>query len=397
MKIMTSKKIEVGILASTPEAMESLAGHLEATQLAEVKIRVEQYCAVEDDYATHQFLEAQPEVILVDMRDERAAIKTLYVLNSVLPSSWLFACSGSNDPQLIVETMQVGAREYLAKPISARTLSLAFGRYLEAKDRLKKESKKRGKIYSITAAKGGSGATSVAVNLATTLAEAKETKVALLDLNSPVGDAASYLDLKSQFTFSDALASTSRLDPMLLESFMTVGHGVAVLPGPKQLKPNENTPLAASLAKLLRVTAQAYTHTFIDMPSSLDSDLMRVLAENSENVLLVLTPELPALWRTYRLMVHLNNLGYRERIKLILNRDNSRDEINELEIRKSLNYPIYWRLPNNYGSAISAINKGKPLAAVNHSGLSSSYRKLTQLLVGIDVAKKRRGFGKLFS
>ena len=77
---MISQKIEVGILASSPEVMESLAGHLEATQLAEVKLKVTKYCEVEDDYATHQFLESQPEVILVDMREERAAIKIQKVL-----------------------------------------------------------------------------------------------------------------------------------------------------------------------------------------------------------------------------------------------------------------------------------------------------------------------------
>jgi hypothetical protein len=80
---------------------------------------------------------------------------------------------------------------------------------------------------------------------------------------------------------------------------------------------------------------------------------------------------------------------------LILNRDNSRAEIDEREIRKALNHPIYWRLPNNYSSAIQAINKGKPIVWVNHSGLASSYRKLTHELTGVPIVRSR-GLLKLF-
>lgn len=393
---MTSPKLSIGILAASSDVRDSLAAHVEATQMAAVKVVADQYCSVEDDRPTQMFLENPPDIILVDMRDERAAIASLFVLHNVLPEVRLFACSGTNDPQLIIETMHAGAREFLTKPVSARSLAMAIGRYLEEKERLSKETRTRGRIYSITSAKGGAGATSVAVNVATTLAELPDARVALIDLNSPVGDAASYLDMKPQFSVSDALAAAPKLDPVLLETFMTLGHNVAVLPGPKQLKPGP-TPLAPSLAKLLRVVSQTYTHTFIDLPASLDQELFQTATDGSEAVLVVMTPELPALWRTHRLILMLAGYGCGDKVKLILNRDNSREEIDEREIRKALNHPIYWRLPNNYNSAIQAINKGRPIVWVNHSGLASSYRKLAHDLTGIQTNKQRRGILKLFN
>ena len=90
-------------------------------------------------------------------------------------------------------------------------------------------------------------------------------------------------------------------------------------------------------------------------------------------------------------------MGCGERLKLILNRDDSRDEINEREITRALNHPIYWRLPNNYGAAIQAINKGRPIVEVNHSGLAQSYRKLTATLTGMGQVKQKRGLTRLFS
>jgi pilus assembly protein CpaE len=386
---MSAQKIGITIMGPVKETRVTLAALVEATNMATVKSLVEEYCLVEDDDATQRCLEAQPDILLIDMHDMRSAVKALYLLHSLLPETWLYACSGANDPQLIIETMHAGAREYLAKPVSGRNLSLALGRYIEEKERLSKEVKTRGKIYSVTSAKGGAGATSVAVNLATGLAENKGTRVGLVDMNSPVGDIASYLDLKPQFSLSDALIAAPRMDSTLLETFMTMGHRIAVLPGPKQFKPG-TSPVPSALAKLLRVLTQTYTHTFIDMPATLDPEFLQTVAENSEAILVVLTPELPALWRTHRLISALSGYGCGNRIRLILNRENSRDEINEREIGKALNHSIYWRLPNNYNSAIQAINSGKPIIALNHSGLSASYKKLAQELTGMDIPKPRR-------
>ncbi len=392
---MTTQKLSIAILASTPDVRDSLSGHVEATQLATVKAVVDEYCAVEDDYATQRFIEARPDIILVDMQDQRAAIKALFTLHAVLPETWLYACGATNDSQLIIETMQAGAREFIPKPISARSIALAFSRYIDERDRLRAGgSKVRGKIFSVTSAKGGAGATSVAVNLAMTLAGSPDARVAILDMNSPVGDAASYLNLKPQFSISDALTAAPRLDPVLLETFMAKAGNVSLLPGPKQYK--SSMVSAPSLAKLLRVVSGTYTHVFIDLPSSLDQEILQVTTDASEAVLVVMTPELPAVWRTHRLITLLASSGCGDRLRLILNRDNSRDEITEKEITRALNHPIYFRLPNNYSAAIQAINKGRSIVEINHSSLAAGYRQLTQHLTGVASQKQRRGFSKLF-
>jgi pilus assembly protein CpaE len=391
---MTTQKISIGILAPVVEIRDALTTHVEATQLATVKLVVGEYCTVEDDYPTQRFIEARPDIIFVDMQDQRAGIAALVTLHAVLPDAWLYACSAPNDPQFIIETMQAGAREFLPKPLSARGIALAFSRYIDERDRVRNAVKTRGKIYTVTSAKGGSGATSVAVNLATTLASTSKTRVAILDLNSPTGDAASYLNLKPQFSLTDALSSAARLDSVLLETFMAKSGNVSLLPGPKQNKPNSASP--PSLAKLLRVASGTYGYIFVDMPSSLEPEMLQMATDASEAVLLVMTPELPAVWRTHRLISALASSGCADRIKLILNRDSSRDEINEKEISKALNYPIFFRLPNNYNAAIQAINKGKPIIEVNHSSLATGYRQLTEALTGEALTKPKRGLSKFF-
>jgi pilus assembly protein CpaE len=313
----------------------------------------------------------------------------------VLPDTWLYGHAISTDPQLIIETMQAGAREFLSKPVSGRSLSLAFGRYLDEKNRLRVD-RVRGKLYCVTAAKGGSGATSIATNLAIIVAGMPQTRVALIDLNSPVGDVAAYLNLKSQFSVSDALASAARLDPVLLETFMSRTNGIFLLPGPQKYQSGGTAPTSsASLAKLLRVITQSFTHVFIDMPSSLEQEHLQTVTDMSENVLVVFTPELPAIWRTHRLLLFLSTTGCANRLRLIVNRDSKQYELSASEMTKILNYPIYWKLPNNYASAIQAINSGKPIVSVNHSGLSASYRKLAHDLTGIAQSAERSGLAKM--
>ncbi len=389
------EKLSIGILACKSDVRDSLGAHVEGTQLGSVKVAVEEYCTAEDDYASQRFAEARPDIILIDMQDRNAAMKTMTVLHVAVPGALLFACGASNEPELIIETMQAGAREFIPRPVSARSLALAFGRVLDQRQKVSAVSKMRGKIYSVTSGKGGAGATSVCLNIAATLSALPDTRVAIVDLNSPIGDIASYLNLKPQFSVFDALGAAGRLDAMLLDTYMSKTGNMWVLPSPKKFETGSAT--APSLAKLLRIMTGTYTHIFIDLPSNLDEELLQLTTDASEAVLVVLTPELPALWRTHRMISLLSGGGCGDRLRLVLNRDQSRSEIDQKEIARSLGQPLFWNLPNSYRTAIQAINQGRPIVDVNHSPLAASYRGLTEKLTGMAFPKERSVMSRFFS
>jgi pilus assembly protein CpaE len=298
--------------------------------------------------------------------------------------------------------VSAGAREFLVKPVEPESLSGALERYLAEKERAQKKDK-GGELYCVTSGKGGSGATSVTLNLATALSELPETRVAVLDLHSPGGDAAAYLNLSPRFTASDALEAAGRLDGVLLESYMSHSHGMAILPGPKDfrhdLPPGVESVVggAAGVARLLEVVAQTYSHTVIDLPSSFDREALRVVLDMASRVLVVLTPELPALWRTQRLFGFLQGPCGAEKLRLVLNRSRRTDEITETEIEKALRQPVYWQLPNDYKTSIEAVNAGRPLVTSNHSELAGSYKELASRLSGIAAPERRGGLLRLFS
>jgi pilus assembly protein CpaE len=392
---MASGIIAVGIIAPSAENRELLRIQINATGLASVEMESDQYCAVYGDRIGRKFMEAQPDIVIIDMQDPQAGLLASSILHAALPDAWLFLTSESSDPQLIIESMRAGAREFLPKPIPSRTLSQAISRFLTEKQR-HEEARAVGKLFCITSAKGGSGATSLAINLATSLADVPKARVALVDLNSPVGDAVAHLNLKPQYTVSDALESAARLDSVLLDSYTIHTHGVAVLPGPKEYR-HGHRPNLDALSKMLEVVVRSYSHSFVDIPSSLDREQLQLVSEIAANIVVVSVPEVPALWRTERLIRFLMATGNSEKIRLVINRAVKNDEITDREIERVLKLPVYYKLPNNYKGSIRAINSGTPLVSQNHSELARSYRVLAYDLAGIPLPGKRRGLFGMFS
>ena len=395
-KGMSSAKTKVGIVAPSVKTRARLREVASSISLAEVSLEVDQYCLGKEQESTRRVLEVRPDIVLVDLEDFQAAIQTLQTLRSTLPESWLVVSSERNEPQLIIETMQAGAREFLTHPITTEQISQALERYMADKQR-NQEPKKAGAIYCVTAAKGGTGATSVAINLATAVAKGEQNKVALIDLDSPIGDAAAYLDVKPKFTVFDTLAASSRLDSLLLQTFAEKCHGFSILPGPKEFLPGQ-MPDVEALSVMFEVVRQAYTHTFVDLPTSLNEEHLRVVIELSQAVVVVLTPELPAIWRTDRLLRFLVGSVGSEKVHMVLNRSvNGSDEIKNGEIEKTVNQPIFWSLPDDYCASREAVKLGKPLVSMNNSQLAHSYQELAYRLTGTVRPKKQRRFSGIFN
>ena len=388
-------EITVGILSPSPEHSESLRAQLNATGLATVRVEVDEYCVGKGDLATRRLVESRPDIVLVDMQDRTAALQSLQVLHSALPESWLFVSSDDANPQVIIESMRHGAREFLPKPVTNRGLHEALSRFKAERQKLR-TAWRAGKMYWVAGAKSGAGATSVAINTAVALGVAPGLKVGLIDLNLTGGDIGAFLNIKAKYTVADALASASRLDSMLLDSYTQPVHGISILTGVQEFQPGRTVP-APQLARLLEVSSETYTHCFFDFPVTADRDNWRLAAEMSSEILIVLTPDLPSISRGNRLIRFFEGNDRLGRIRLILNRSSRADEIRDAEIAKAVNHPVFWKLPNDDTACAEAINCGVPAVTVDSNGLARSYREFAQQLAGAALPEKRRGLLKLFS
>jgi Flp pilus assembly CpaE family ATPase len=197
---------------------------------------------------------------------------------------------------------------------------------------------------------------------------------------------------------TDVLANVDRLDPVLLESYVTTEKGLAVLPGARDFRSGQQLTKDA-IDTLLEVARQAYAHVIVDLPGFHSEEILDSMVHVSQDILIVLTPELPAVWRTHRLLSYLETIlnpeALNPKMHLVLNRADSRTELTYSDIEKTLERSIKWKLSDDFSAAIEAINSGTPLVSLNHSGLASDYENLAQGLTGVSRAK-RRGFLGLF-
>jgi pilus assembly protein CpaE len=393
------KKITVAIITALKETTDALHAQINQTGLATIVAEVSDIgSSKETSWATRNLTDADPQAVVVDIGDPDVLLETLQLLHTAAPSARLLATCSTADPQLMLELMRTGVRECLPRPVSQETLVQAFNRHINERARATTQTEKRtkrGKLYAIASAKHGSGATTVAINLAGIIAGRSKQRTALIDLDRPLGDVAAYLNVKPNFTVTDALDAGTRLDSVLLESYMQPSHGFQILPGFPEHSADASLS-ADKLSQLLEVAQTTFEHTVVDLPTNLDEDQVKVIARNSSTILVILTPELPAIWRTERLLTYLTRLHAAEKVRIVLNRATRSDDISDADIERLLRTPLYCKLPNEYGACIRAINSGTLLDAVNCKHLSKAISALATEVAGLPETEARRGlFGMI--
>ena len=389
------KQITVGTVAAFRDRAE-LMGQITKTGLATTVVEVSDVSKTSE---WSMLADADPEIILIDIDQPSAALQIVQAIHTGLPNAQLLVICSIADPELIIELMRSGVREVLPRPLNQAALLQAFNRHISQKARAMTHTQtraKKGKIYCITSAKHGSGATTIAVNLAGVIAARSNQRTALIDLDRPLGDVAAYLNVKPNFTVSDAFSAGQRLDSVLLESYMKSSHGFQLLAGFREHTADASFS-ADKLSQLLDVTQRTFEHAIVDLPAKLDEDQVKVILRYSAAVMVVLTPELPAIWRTERLLKYLTNLQAGDKIRIVLNRSTNSDSITDREIVRLLGAQVYSKLPNEYSACIRAINSGTLLETANSKHLGKAVAALAGEVAGLsETETSRRGLLGLF-
>jgi pilus assembly protein CpaE len=289
-----------------------------------------------------------------------------------------------SQPQLIVSAMRAGAREFIERPTTTTDLLEAFVRLAAAQRRVRTEGT-RGKVFSVVNAKGGSGATTIAVNLALAL-QAAHGNVALVDV-APLGHCALHLNLKPLFSVADALRNLHRLDSSLLESFMTRhASGLQLLAGANT--PAAVEPTTAEFAGLFDLLVGHFRYVVVDTSTRMDPTT-RLICNLSEAVLLVACADVASLWSAARVQQYLEETGGRDRVKLVLNRFRKIPGFSEAEAETAAGSKLLWKIPNQYFAVSTAIDRGTPLMQQSNTEIARSFSGLASALTANDYEVKR--------
>lgn len=289
--------------------------------------------------------------------------------------------SSDTSSQTVIKAMRAGAVEFFAKPVIKNEFLESVTGFVNQINGIE-EKKDRCKVITTFSNKGGIGKTTIAINMALELANITKEKVALVDLNLQLGDVSTFLDLAPGFNVAHIVNNLDNINSEFLLNSLEQYEDTSlyVLADPPYLEQAKDIS-AEQISKLFELLKQTFSYIVVDTSSSFDAKTIAAL-DNSDLILLVSIVNLPAVRNCQRCLDLFENLGYpREKCRVIVNRFMENDEIKIDDVQEAIGRKIYWKIPNNYFTIMSAINKGVPVSSINQdSNVANSYRELAVML-----------------
>lgn len=322
---------------------------------------------LEADCSRYEFFreivgETTPDVAIIAVdEDNERALSLVSDIAREHTNCGIIVVSSQSDGQLILRAMRSGAREFLNSPLELDELMGALDRVASTGSSENRRAKS-GVIMTVAGASGGVGATSIAVNMAVSLAQNPERSVVLVDLDLSLGDADIFLDMMAEYTLLDVAQNITRLDLALLRKSLTKhSSGVYLLPRPVQIEDN-NAVTESDLRKVLGLLKASFSHVIVDLSKSYNS-LDMVAIEASTHALLLTQLDLPCLRNVVRLLASFERFdGVSERVKVIVNRAGlEKSQISHEKAEQTIGGEIFARIANSYSIISECRNNGLPL------------------------------------
>jgi len=242
-----------------------------------------------------------------------------------------------------------------------------------------------GGLIAVINAKGGSGASCIATNLAHIAATRDKAPVALLDMDLQFGALPLMLDLEPRNSLLEALGVAGQLDRMALMGYMTKhDSGVHVLSAMSDQLPLPWEVPTESVLKLLGVARQSYGRVVVDLPRQIDPLTSTALTQ-ATHVVVVMQQSLAHIRDAKRMLrIITSNLGVpRDSVMVAVNRYNERDAVKLSDIQETVKPPALVVLPNDFRAVTESLNSGVPLMQYDdHAPITRALQDLLRRLEG---------------
>jgi pilus assembly protein CpaE len=326
--------------------------------------------------------ELNPDVVLMDINmPDMDGISATEAIRSKQPAVQVVILSVQSDQNYMRRAMLAGARDFLTKPPMGDELISAIRRAgaMAQSERSKSipvqalptagnagalmtgyAAAPKGKIISVYSPKGGTGCTTLAVNLALTLHN-EDTRVALVDGNLQFGDVAVFMNEQGKNTIIDLAPRAEELDPEIVEEVMLkhTASGIHILAAPSRPEYAEKVS-SAQFTRVLEYLSQMYAYVVVDTASLL-TDVTLAAIDVSDVIVLVTTQDIPAIKNCRLFLDLLQTLGIqRERILFAMNRYDKRITITPERVAENLKQEVSAVIPLDEATVMKAVNRGIP-------------------------------------
>ncbi|CCQ73552.1 AAA family ATPase [Magnetospira sp. QH-2] len=315
--------------------------------------------------------QATPKLLVLDLAGSADPLDELLGLaDHCDPGTRVIALGTVNDVNLYRQLMDVGVEDYLLKPVNGDALRDAVEHALiePEPDVSEPEDDDKARLITVIGARGGVGATTVAVNTAWILAHEKDKRVALVDLDLYFGTTALALDLEPGRGFREALENPARIDSLFIERAMVRESDNLFVLDTEETMGQAIHPDPTAIDQLLEKMRDSFDMVVVDLPRESLSNTS-ALTESGE-VILVADLTIAGIRDTLRIHEYLVQSAPQARLTVVANRVGlmGRGEMTRGEFEKGAEVPVDISIPFDIAGVLEAANQGKAVPEVANRG-----------------------------
>jgi len=329
-----------------------------------------------------------PQLILLSVESLPEAIAVVKEIETHAPGVPVVAAGQHSGPEVLLEMMRAGVREFLQAPFEPAAVQEALERVREAAERAPRPLELADRIFSFLPSKAGVGASTVALNISAALAKTPDTSVLLMDFDLNCGMISFMLKLENPHSVTHAAENAFQMDENLWRQLISSCGALDVLPAGKINTGVRIEP--AHIRSLLDFARRHYKVICLDLSGNLEKYSVEIMRE-SKQIFLVCTAELPSLHQAREKLSFLRSLDLGDLVQVVLNRVGNRDVVSPEEVEKLLGLPVFSTFPNDYRGIHEALATGKPVKW--DSALGKRFLQAAQTILsgsGREEPKKRR-------
>lgn len=316
----------------------------------------------------------------------------------------ILAVAHGHDVEERVALLEAGADDVLAQPLDERELEAlveallmrtapAQARPDDVQPSAHAASRAaRGRVFVFAATKGGAGSTTLAVNTALVLAMRPGLDVAIVDMDLYHGQVAVHLDVRGDLSTAQLAVYEQPDRPELLAAAAARhANGLAVYFAPH--RPDEGSAVTpAQVRRLIDDIRSQHGIVVVDAGTVMDARALALL-EMADQVILSVTPEIPALRTLHGLLEVLADTGtVADRTHFVLNQVYPKAMLTAEQIEENLVVKFALEIPYHQQLYVKAVNEGQPVVLANwRSAPSVQMRHLADMLMGDESGEPAAG------
>jgi len=331
-----------------------------------------------------------PNLVVVEMEASAETIfNQLADLADVCdPGTKVIVTGECNDIRIYRALIREGISEYLVTPFTSIQLIETIGGLYEDP-----EAAPLGRVTAFIGSKGGSGASTIAHNVAWTFASQFQEETTIVDLDLAYGTACLNFNQDPTAGLADALAAPERMDDVLLDRLLIdCGPNLHIFSAPSSLdRDYETSPHA--FETILDTVRKNVPNVVVDVPN-VWTDWSKMVLLTADQIVIVSVPDLASLRNTMNLFEVFKTARPNDPLPhLVLNKTGlaKKIEITQRDFTEALHREPSVVIPFDAELFGKASNNGQMIGEIDKRGeLSAKFVQLTSLITGREARTEKK-------